>query len=259
MTATLLVGCASSTPHPAAPAPEIANPGTTMIVGELHGTREIPAAFGTLVAAAKHPIVGLEISRADQPKLDAYLASNGDAAAKAALLEGRWAYPDGRSSEAMLALIDQLRVAHVPIVAFDIADDLDDENVREKTMTEPLLAARRAHPEAALFVLTGSFHAALAPIGDSNIQRMAQRLKNDIPDLRSLAIDWMSGSTWICTGFNQCGVQDLPMHTEGDPTVRTTMDPEKTAEGVVLYDGHLHVGHISASPPAKKAAPLHLE
>src|ERR1700690_4471458 len=86
------------TPHhtPACPEPIpvadlIVKPGATVVFGEIHGTREIPVAFGAIVchAAAQAPlIVGLEMSRDEQPRLDRYLASDGGRAAREDLLAG---------------------------------------------------------------------------------------------------------------------------------------------------------------------------
>ncbi len=80
-----------------------------LIVGELHGTAELPAAFADLVCLAassgKPVTVGLEFPQSEQARFDAYMSSTGDAAAKAALLQGAtWRQPmrDGRSSQPCL-------------------------------------------------------------------------------------------------------------------------------------------------------------
>jgi len=89
-----------------------------VLVGEIHGSAEIPAAFGNLVCHAlrRRPretvLVGLEIFSSAQSAIDAFLASDGGGPARAALLEHdfwRREYQDGRSSGAMLALLDALR------------------------------------------------------------------------------------------------------------------------------------------------------
>ena len=100
-----------------------------MLVGELHGTWEVPgivAGLATNLSADERPlIVGLEIWRSEQAALDRYLASAGTAEDREALLAGPfWATRDGRSSEAMVDLIERLRVlalkAPVQLVAFDV-------------------------------------------------------------------------------------------------------------------------------------------
>ena len=93
-----------------------AKPDTRFIfVGEIHGTREQPAIFADLVcaaAASKRPIVVvIEHDVSEQPALDRFMASSGDASTVRALLSHPWwsEVVDGRESEAYLALIERLR------------------------------------------------------------------------------------------------------------------------------------------------------
>src|SRR5690606_6849423 len=105
-----------------------------VLLGEMHGTREIPAMTGTLVAhyARSGPgLLGLEASGGAQPRVDRYLDSDGGLLAKADLLAGEhWqdathqGMHDGRDSAAMFALIEQVRRlrklgADIDIVMFD--------------------------------------------------------------------------------------------------------------------------------------------
>ena len=86
-----------------------------VIVGEIHGTAEAPAAFADLVclAARERPVaVGVEAGAGFAAKLEAFLASDGGPAARGAFLSDVfWTQPfkDGRSSQAMLAMFDELR------------------------------------------------------------------------------------------------------------------------------------------------------
>ena len=84
-----------------------------VIVGERHGTKEIPAFFGDLVCHVSElgpVVVGLEIEAHQQASLEAYLQSDGGPAARAVLLrEDHWRNGDGRASGAMFALIERLR------------------------------------------------------------------------------------------------------------------------------------------------------
>lgn len=78
-----------------------------VVVGEMHGTTETPAAFAAMVCAAAEqgPVtVALELPQAMQPQLDAFLAAP-DAEAAVATLNGttflNLKMADGRSSTAM--------------------------------------------------------------------------------------------------------------------------------------------------------------
>lgn len=83
-----------------------------IIFGEIHGTVEAPAMFADFICmAASTPLtVGLEMDGSEQPRLDRYLRSNGDPAARAELLRGpHWKIKDGRASQAMLGLVESIR------------------------------------------------------------------------------------------------------------------------------------------------------
>jgi hypothetical protein len=179
--ALLLLGTAAPPVRPASPACAPV-PGAApllamaerryFIVGELHGTVEIPSLFGDLVcegAAGGPVIVGLEMPEESQAAFDAWLASDGGPESRAALLTERfWRFHDGRASEAMLGLLERLRamraagapirlLAFVPIVA----------RAATQTPYEQAMAAnwRRAladAPGARLLVLVGSIHSRIA-------------------------------------------------------------------------------------------------
>lgn len=88
-----------------------------VIVGEIHGTTETPAAFAQLVCAAAEqgPVtVALELPTEMQPQLDAFLIATDDASAAATLHETSfWVRDperqDGRSSMAMLEMMQSIR------------------------------------------------------------------------------------------------------------------------------------------------------
>jgi hypothetical protein len=76
-------------------------PGKTLVLGEIHGTREVPAFVASAVCQAVYtgPVVlGLEMPA--QPQFDAYLASDGGPQAQQALLAAPFwtaAFQDGRA------------------------------------------------------------------------------------------------------------------------------------------------------------------
>ncbi len=121
----LLAAAAPCTPVPGAE--RLWQPATRwVIVGEMHGTNETPAAFVNLVCLAGRtgrPVsVAIEYSEDFQPAVDAWLLSDGGAKARAALLEMRiWhreaSNQDGRSSGAFLKMFEQLRLMKRLILA----------------------------------------------------------------------------------------------------------------------------------------------
>lgn len=147
-----------------------------VLLGESHGTREIPDFVHALVAAdsASGPVVlGLEIPHHEQRSLDAYLRSSGDAAARA-LLRGRlfWTrsdvHHDGRRSEDMLDLVEDIRRLRargrdVALLAYDISPDAPrrDRDARDRFMAHVVRAAHDALPRGRVLVLGGNVHAML--------------------------------------------------------------------------------------------------
>ena len=183
--AMLLLGAAAPPARPASPACAPV-PGAApllamaerryFIVGELHGTAEIPVLFGDLVcqAAAGGPMtVGLEMAAESQAALDAWLASDGGPEARAALLRDRfWRFGDGRASEAMLGLLERLRsmkaagapirlLAFVPVVARAAT-----QTPYERAMAANWARALADAPGTRLLVLVGNIHSRVAPYRD---------------------------------------------------------------------------------------------
>lgn len=236
-----------------------------LVVGELHGTKELPAAFGDLACIAakvrgKPVTIGLEFPPDEQPRFDAYMASTGDAAARAALTQGatwRHGMRDGRSSEAMLALIDRVRVMKAqgwvirllairkqapftPGKEFDPAagELLIGEGMREAGTADGLT-----------LILIGNVHAAVRKFGNLAYAPAASVLPAD--QTVTLNFVYGSGDAWICT-MPQPGaaVTCQGRHLGGQPApgsraIRFDPSPD------MPWSGLFSAGTaISASPPA---------
>jgi hypothetical protein len=261
-----LLGCAGAPPpvpssSPVREAPvlpaRMTAPGATILLGDLHGTRELPAFVGGLVAqlAAAHPvIVGLEILSDQLPSLDAYLSSDGGPAAREVALRDPWwhlRYQDGRESVAMFALIDAIRAlraggARVDVVCFDPGARAGDQpDARDEGMARQLIALRRAHPDATLVVYAGDLHVRRAAL-----PRMAERtwmamfLARAGIALITLGPRFANGSSWMCldSDASHCGARSVA--GRGD---EHGIHLEPSADGG--YDGWYGVGPITASPP----------
>lgn len=229
-------------------------PERTVILGEIHGTAEVPALVGDVVAAVLAAggalTLALEIPSSHQAGLDRYLDSAGTAADRQALFGHRfWGFRDGRSSVAMLELLDRVRGLRadghaLEVLAFDVADPGDP--AREATLAGNLGAALRRPGRAPVLVLTGNLHArrAIGTPFDPTLELMAWRLR----ELEPLSIDVRAptGSAWVCAPG--CGVRQLGAgRAAGTPALRLFAAPSATG-----YDGELTLARFTASLPASE-------
>jgi len=143
-----------------------------VIMGERHGTAEIPSLFGNLVclAASSGPVVvGLEMQADQQQSLDIYMASSGSQKDRNALLrEKHWRWRDGRASEAMLQLIEylrRLREVGRAVSVFAFMRSADSPEGRERGMAIAWKDILASNPTAKLLALVGSVHAEREPLG----------------------------------------------------------------------------------------------
>lgn len=232
---------------------DLAAPGTTLILGELHGTREDPAFtadVACLLLARGHQLVlALEIPATEQERIDRFLASSDGAAARTDLVASDyWTFPlqDGRRSQATVELLERARHwahaggARIEVVAFD-AEVPPAE--RDAAMAEHLAAARRARPDAVFLVVTGSLHAMRTSTPD--FEPMAARFEALVrpSPVRSLRLAHAGGSAWLCAA--QCGPHELDgQRARGARSIKLF---DRTTEG---FDGEFYVGPLHASPPA---------
>lgn len=220
-----------------------------------HGTKEMPGTMADFICAAvaaHRPVtVGVEFAFRNQSALDAYMESDGGLPAREALLtapmwDPEWA--DGKSSQAMLALLEWLRVEHQRgvisnVVAFD-PDMVRSGADREQQMAQRLKAM--APIGRGLFiVLTGSYHARihLSAAGKTPFPPMAMLMPR--AKTVSIRIQGSGGRNWSCTERG-CGEQDAGQI--GGPVHRLSLRP--TTDGG--YDGEYDLGiPVTPSPPVK--------
>lgn len=262
----VLLGCSGAAPRaPSAPPardalvlpPEVSAPGATILLGDFHGTRELPAFVGALVAqlAAAHPVIlGLELPAEQVPSLDTYLASDGGPAAREAALRDPWwhlTYQDGRESVAMFALIEATRAlraggVRVEVACFDPGGSQGEHpDARDEGMAQRLVALRRARPDATLVAYAGNLHVRRAAHA-----RMAGRAWMGMFLARAgiafVTLDprYADGSAWTCIDgdASHCGARFVA--SSGD---ERGIHLERSADGA--SDGWYGVGPITASPP----------
>ena len=242
--------------------PQLTTPRSTLVLGDLHGTQELPAFVGGVVAqlAAHQPVVlALEIPADQTLGIPAFLDSDGGPAARVAVLRDpfwRDAYQDGRRSDAMLALIDQarqLRAAgkRVDVDRFDpVLPGPPSQESREEAMAQHLIATRAARPDAVLVVYVGNLHAVRTEHeAIPGFAWMARRMARAGVVFTSLGPRWQSGTAWTCPNADPADCGATPVKGKGGPAGIITMGATPGGH----YDGWFDVGPVQASPPA--AAP----
>ncbi|SHH45111.1 hypothetical protein SAMN05428948_4089 [Massilia sp. CF038] len=233
--------------------------GGVVVFGEYHGTQEAPRFFGECVrefaARGERPAVFLEMSTSERARLAGFMASRID---EKALLEGaHWGSEDGRSSQAMLALLRALREDTAAgrvrsVTPFDMPYDTPDsvsDSMRDKIMASNLLAAIPAKGYSLVF--TGNTHARLQQGMPWNtaFTPFAMQVRDKVSKLVSLDLRYLAGSAWSCTP--KCGPDSMDDALDGV----TRRDTPAVALGVddPAYSGTFFVGKLSASPPARLA------
>jgi erythromycin esterase-like protein len=184
-----------------------------VLLGEMHGTREIPRLVAHVVThyAGEGPVLlGLEIPGSGQPHLRRYLDSAGTDADRAALLATPfWNVQgdqhDGRRSHDVIDLIEHLRQLRaqgrdVSLLAYDAEPGPRiDGNERDRIMAARVRASFNALPRGRLLVLTGNVHAKLFR-PDNAPSQMPVPMGYWLSDLAPWSVDIMAtrGAFWAC-------------------------------------------------------------
>lgn len=237
-----------------------------VIVGEPHGTQELPALFGELVCAfaadGKPLVIGLEFLSGEQPSFDAYLASDGgDKARKTLLASEGWADQFGRASQAIFELIASLRRlksagTDLTVVAFDHPSEVPGtSDAREKGMAQKLIDAKAARKNARkpvrVIALTGVGHAGKSAWTSFNPPFLA--MSQHLPADRTVAVTYArgGGEIWACRAPAAGAPEECKTwpSTARDPISERGLILDTSREG---FDAIVSAGKpFSASPPAR--------
>ena len=229
-------------------------PGAILWFGEMHGTEESPRfVVDAACQAAKVARVqlGLEIWKAEQPRFDNYLASKGSDADRKALLDGPfWTQADGRSSQAMIALVERVRVlrgagAKIDIVLFD-----DPIANRDEAMAKQVIARR--DPKAIFVALSGNVHSRRTkgtPWDPELVPTVAHLAAAKLP-VTTFNVSARGGTLWACmsTPDHEPNCGEHPNSDDG-PGTPWTLGPRRDD----AHDGVYFVGPTKASYPAKQS------
>ncbi|NRD52862.1 hypothetical protein D7Y11_10185 [Corallococcus sp. AB018] len=242
---------------------KLAKAGGVMLLGELHGTQEVPRFIAQsvcqLVTSGMPVTVGLELPVENEDRITTFLQSQGGDVDWLKLMEApfwRSPYPDGRGSEAVANMLEQLR--HLRAQGLDVAVFVYDHpklsgQQREDALTKTVLAQVKAKPERFHLVTSGNIHPRTAKglPWDKQYQPMGYLLKDQVEDVTALDMAYDSGTAWICAANKQtskldCGVKEAKGKDNGDRFFMHTWSSANN-DG---YHGVFYVGHVTASEPA---------
>ncbi|GGC64349.1 hypothetical protein [Undibacterium terreum] len=273
LAATLVLGAqvASAKDLPCTPQNQIALADITsriIVVGELHGTNEIPAFFSglacSLLREGKPLIVGLEVSTSLQENLNAYMDSDGGEAARKRLAESRFGkLEDSKGSLAMLKVLESLRNlrqagATVAVTGFGLSYEAMLAPLSKEERMWPgefeLGSARnietraRVYKKHTLLILTGLLHAGRIKglPWDPEHEPMGYILQQRLP-FYSIAFAFPpGGSFWGCKRAPGSG--DVPQLTD-----KLVCGAYETLGQGKIDDGDTNkwimLDRITASPP----------
>ncbi len=244
-------------------------PGGVVMLSDLLGTNESVGSLQGVVCYALRSglkvTIALSIPGEEQVRVNAFLASDGGPEARAALIAGPfWVRPwqDGRSSEAMVRLLETVRAwrasgLSVAVLATDVQFP---GNPRNAYMSARLLEHRAQNPQRVIIAFLGNVHSSLKPGNDWEPDSLPvgyRLLAAGVP-VESYDVAFITGKQWICRlsalGQVRCGsytVRPGPKQAEPRASLATkpfiSRFPFRSREG---FDGLLFVGRVTASRPA---------
>lgn len=250
--AAMLPACSPLEAVPAA----VAN-APLLVLGDVHGTREVPAFVASHLCGAaqqQRPVtLALELPAAGQEALDAFMASPGTPQDLARLTSGgiwRSSRHDGRTSIDMLRMLQRIQTlraggADIRVLAID-ADTAP--ALRDAAMAERLRAELRQGGGRQLVVLVGALHAVRTRGNrfNPNYESMVYLLADQRP--LALTVGTAGGTAWVCRGGApaSCGATAWDINRI-DPAPAT---PFSLVPPSPQFDGVFYVGATTASPPA---------
>jgi hypothetical protein len=237
--------------------------GSVMMLGELHGTQEVPrfvAQGACQTANAGTPVtVGLELPVENQERVATFLRSAGKDEDWLKLMEApfwRSPFPDGRSSEAVASLLEQLRRLRsqgLDVDAFVFDHPKQQGQERESAMADTVLSFVRQGPQRFFLLVAGNIHPRTLQglPWDKQYRPMGLLISQQVKDTVALDMAYNSGTAWICAEAAQaeqleCGVKQTKGKDNGDRYfVHLWDDPDKNG-----FHGIFYVGPVTASLPA---------
>lgn len=254
-----------------------------IIVGEVHGMEEVPAFVGDLVCQSLSrglkTTLTLEIDNSSGLFSD-FVSSDGGAEALNSLFQDSlWTngFTDGRSSEAMLALLETARAYRQsghdlevsffksPVPPLDEPYTQDEwRNHYEASMGTNIVTAASGRDRT--IALVGNVHARKTGVSFGNLNYRA--MADHMPDERTVSLVAVTGdgTSWSCRGPSPdeivCGSNnsrsqrlqsDVPVFSGPEIILgadRESLNAEIRGFESGNYDGIVLLGAATASPPA---------
>ncbi|WP_255441775.1 hypothetical protein [Corallococcus sp. Z5C101001] len=240
-----------------------AKAGGVMLLGELHGTQQVPrfvAQAACQLSTAGMPVsVGLELPVESESRITAFLQSQGQELDWLKLMEApfwRSPYPDGRGSEAVANMLEQLRQLRsrgLDVTVFVYDQPKLTGQQREQALAATILKEVESGGGRFHLVVSGNIHPRTAKglPWDTQYRPMGMLLAARLKHMVSLDVAYDSGTAWICAaeekgGKLECGVKEAKGKDNGDRFFVHVWD-SANKEG---YHGVFYVGHVTASAPA---------
>ena len=207
-----------------------------ILIGELHGTRQVPELVAQIVRAYSEQgpvLLGLEIPNAEQEAFEHFLLSDGGTQAKSALLSGafwqvRDMQHDGRRNYAVVELVETMRRLKstgraVDIVLYDGPSSQTISSMeRDKAMADRIRRAFAAMPAGRFVTVSGNVHAMTERPSYAPAE-MQTSMGSYLKDLDPFSVDISAavGESWAC--MKSCG--PIAVHSRAPISQRMNEGP----------------------------------
>ncbi len=233
-----------------------------IFVGEMHGSQEIPQFFAQLaesLSSKKNRIlVVLEIPNSSQKNIDAFLKTGNKDLLRKDLFFSRGKNSDGRSSQAMVRLLQKLsKIKNVEVFCMD--EDMGysgNGQDRDTFMAKSIYKKMRGFDQT--LVLSGNIHSRLEMgyPGNESYRPMAYELKNLASELKAdqifnIFMRFKNLNIWAAMN-NRAGVHRFSVSTEYSQAVpwESYFLVEEGFSDKTLHDGHKGTVFIRTTKPS---------
>jgi len=222
-----------------------------ILLGEIHGTKEGPRFVEQIVCHALEDSlsisIGLELPYFDEQVIKTFINSKGEISDKSKILNlPFWSqdYQDGRTSKAMLNLLEALRVlkANGADIEIFLLDDpkSSDRNIE---MARRIIHKAKEKPSNFLIVLTGNYHNMI----HKGSGQMGRYVLDEFGEKRVVSLNqsYSGGTAWIDTTGKGAAATKVKGRSKNHIGIFFGTKTDK-------YHGTFGVDSIHHSVPAKR-------